>query len=69
MVPRVAYRGQITEREIIEMAARHLPAHSVPVLVVFEHDDLVKNAAGKVLKDQLKERMGKIWTQRLASKL
>jgi fatty-acyl-CoA synthase len=46
---------QLTEEEIIEFLKEHLAKYKVPKSVVFV-DSLPRNAAGKVLKNSLREK-------------
>lgn len=53
-----------TEAEIVQVAAKTLPPHAVPVMVLFR-DELPRNAPGKVLKAPLKAEAREEWEKRL----
>lgn len=54
----------VTESSIIDLVARQLPKHCIPVLVVVSTDTLPRNAVGKAVKTELREELGRIWEQR-----
>ncbi|MFI5966918.1 acyl-CoA synthetase [Streptomyces asoensis] len=51
----VVPRGEVTEEELVAHARGHLPAFKAPKRVVFV-DALPRNASGKILKRELRER-------------
>ncbi|MEU5275530.1 acyl-CoA synthetase [Streptomyces asoensis] len=51
----VVPRGEVTEEELVAHAREHLPAFKAPKRVVFV-DALPRNASGKILKRELRER-------------
>ncbi|MDQ0681719.1 fatty-acyl-CoA synthase [Streptomyces achromogenes] len=53
----VVARGQVTEEELIAYAREKLPSFKAPKRVVFV-DELPRNASGKILKRELRERLG-----------
>ncbi|MFF6805393.1 fatty acyl-CoA synthetase [Streptomyces sp. NPDC012616] len=53
----VVARGQVTEEELIAHAREKLPSFKAPKRVVFV-DELPRNASGKILKRELRERFG-----------
>ncbi|MDQ0828873.1 fatty-acyl-CoA synthase [Streptomyces achromogenes] len=53
----VVARGQVTEEELIAYAREKLPSFKAPKWVVFV-DELPRNASGKILKRELRERLG-----------
>jgi len=54
-----------TEAEMVRVASRSLPAHAVPVMILFR-DELPRNAPGKVLKATLKVDAAEEWAMRVA---
>ncbi|MEU3841248.1 acyl-CoA synthetase [Streptomyces sp. NPDC028635] len=53
----VVPRGEVTEGELIAHARKKLPAFKAPKRVVFV-DALPRNASGKILKRELRDRLG-----------
>jgi fatty-acyl-CoA synthase len=53
----VVLKEDVQPDALIEFVKRHLPAHKVPKSV-HPVDDLPKNASGKVLKRELRQRLG-----------
>ena len=56
-----------SEAELTRVAAKTLPPHAVPVMVLFR-DDLPRNAPGKVLKTLLKAEARAEWERRMAGR-
>ncbi|MEU8574689.1 acyl-CoA synthetase [Streptomyces asoensis] len=54
----VVARGEVTEEELVAHAREHLPAFKAPKRVVFV-DALPRNASGKILKRELRERFAR----------
>jgi fatty-acyl-CoA synthase len=55
----VAREGEaVTEAELVALVRSHLAGFKTPRAVVFV-DDLPRNAAGKVLKQQLRSQLGR----------
>ncbi|MEV6510092.1 acyl-CoA synthetase [Streptomyces sp. NPDC051642] len=53
----VVPRGEVTEAQLIDHAREKLPHFKAPKQVVFV-DELPRNASGKILKRELRERLG-----------
>ncbi|MFG2373235.1 acyl-CoA synthetase [Streptomyces sp. NPDC048504] len=53
----VVPRGEVTEAQLIDHAREKLPHFKAPKRVVFV-DELPRNASGKILKRELRERLG-----------
>jgi fatty-acyl-CoA synthase len=53
----VVPRGEVTETQLIDHAREKLPHFKAPKRVVFV-DELPRNASGKILKRELRERLG-----------
>ncbi|MDX3308767.1 acyl-CoA synthetase [Streptomyces sp. NPDC054884] len=53
----VVARGEVTEQELITHARERLPSFKAPKRVLFV-DELPRNASGKILKRELRERFG-----------
>ncbi|MEH0541998.1 acyl-CoA synthetase [Streptomyces sp. B21-105] len=53
----VVARGEVTEQELITHAREKLPSFKAPKRVLFV-DELPRNASGKILKRELRERFG-----------
>jgi fatty-acyl-CoA synthase len=52
----VVPRGEVTEDELVAHAREKLPAFKAPKRVVFV-DELPRNASGKILKRELRDRL------------
>ncbi|KAG8849865.1 hypothetical protein FRB96_000610 [Tulasnella sp. 330] len=63
---REEHKGQLNEKELIEISKTHLPSFAVPVMIL-ELDELVKNAAGKVVKKDLRAIAKAAWEKRRRS--
>ncbi|KAG8874841.1 hypothetical protein FRB97_005621 [Tulasnella sp. 331] len=56
-------KGQMREEELISEAKKHLPSFAVPVMIL-ELDELPTNAAGKVVKLDLRVMAKAVWEKR-----
>lgn len=57
------YQGKVQEQEIISFAAKTLPKHSVPRMIVY-YEALPRNGVGKSDKRILREELKKVWLQK-----
>ncbi|KAA1474780.1 acetyl-CoA synthetase-like protein [Dentipellis sp. KUC8613] len=63
------YRGQVQEREVIDIARKTLPKFAVPVMIVLQDSPLPRNPAGKTLKNELRPLAKVEWEQRHSASL
>ncbi|KAI5884879.1 acetyl-CoA synthetase-like protein [Schizophyllum commune H4-8] len=66
-VVKEGHREQVTEEGLLELLRKKLPKHAVPLMIVLTNEPLKRNAAGKVLKIELKESMATEWQKRKAA--
>lgn len=58
-----AHRGKVSEQEIISFAAKTLPKHSVPRMIVY-YQELPRNGVGKSDKRILRDELKRVWLQK-----
>ncbi|KAL1743870.1 hypothetical protein HDZ31DRAFT_64614 [Schizophyllum fasciatum] len=59
-----SHRGKVTEELLLVKVKQRLPRFAVPAMIVVRDDELEHNAAGKVLKNALRETAAKEWEKR-----
>jgi len=59
-----AYKGQLTEQDVIKRSRKLLPAFAVPVMAVITDVSIPRNATGKVVKAELRRMAKEEWEKR-----
>ncbi|PPQ63866.1 hypothetical protein CVT24_009492 [Panaeolus cyanescens] len=58
------YHGQVTEAQLIALAAKRLPKFAVPVMIIIQNEPFERTPSGKILKPQLRQLAAKEWVER-----
>ncbi|KAL1750021.1 hypothetical protein FB107DRAFT_294786 [Schizophyllum commune] len=58
------YRGKVTEQSLLSLINQKLPRFAVPAMILVRDGELEHNAAGKVLKNVLRQQATEEWEKR-----
>ncbi|KAL1698610.1 hypothetical protein EV121DRAFT_284658 [Schizophyllum commune] len=58
------YRGKVTEQSLLSLIDQKLPRFAVPVMILVRNGELEHNAAGKVMKNVLRQQATEEWEKR-----
>ncbi|KAI5830064.1 acetyl-CoA synthetase-like protein [Schizophyllum commune Tattone D] len=58
------YRGKVTEQSLLSLINQKLPRFAVPVMILVRDGELEHNAAGKVMKNVLRQQATEEWEKR-----
>ncbi|KAI5884863.1 acetyl-CoA synthetase-like protein [Schizophyllum commune H4-8] len=58
------YRGKVTEKSLLSLINQKLPRFAAPVMISVRDGELVHNAAGKAMKNVLRQQAAEEWEKR-----
>jgi acyl-CoA synthetase (AMP-forming)/AMP-acid ligase II len=68
VVPKENYKEEVTEEQVIAIAASQLPGFAIPSMIIVQKESLPRNPGGKILKGPLRILAAKEWERRKHAK-
>ncbi|KAF9476463.1 acetyl-CoA synthetase-like protein [Pholiota conissans] len=59
-----AFRGQVTEKDLMKLAAKSVPKFAVPVMILIQNEQFERTPSGKILKADLRKVAAAEWARR-----
>ncbi|KJA24659.1 hypothetical protein HYPSUDRAFT_38744 [Hypholoma sublateritium FD-334 SS-4] len=63
-----AFHGKVTEKSLLEIAAKSLPKFAVPVMIIIQNEPFERTPSGKILKADLRKVAAAEWARRSPQK-